>query len=226
MSTIADFNRIDACEKIDAHCVDVSIEAKLDEDNPKLFRLETSWGDSIVDLSPAIKTEETLTTMYLSPDPDPNCLVYEPERGDNICIHGDDFSRIISMHFLKDVDQSQEVTNGIVYMYNDTTNLFEPYDLQAFIDSANLRIRILQEKVQALEQTVNDHEGRLQIIEELLTPPDGTPNGARLAWGNINSYADSSAVVNSSGTATTLDKTHGLYTHALDSTVYGDQIFG
>lgn len=232
MSTISDFNRIEDCDKIDAQCIDSYIEIGLNEETPKLLEAKTSWGDSVVDLSPAVKTEETLTTLYLSPAENPNCLVYEPERGDNICIHGDDLSRIISMRYLKDVAQV-EPTDGIVYMYNEQTNLFEPYDLKAVITNINTAITninaaitSLQNRVTTLETTVANHETRLQTIEALLTPPEGVPSGAKIAWGNINSYSDHNAVVNSSGIVVSLDKSHGLYTHSLNTNVNEDEIFG
>lgn len=232
MSTIADFNRIEDCDKTPAECIDAYVEASLDEDNPKMLKVETPWGNSNVDLSPAVKTEETLTTMYLSPEMSPNCLVYEPERGDNICIHGDDLSRIISMQYLKDVAQTTP-TEGIVYMFDSTTNLFTPYDLKtklANIDTAitniNAAITSLQNRVTTLETTVADHETRLQTIEALLTKPTGAPSSAGVAWSNINLYSDPNAVIDSSGAVTSLDKTHGIYSHNLNTTAYGDEIMG
>lgn len=267
MSDLRDFFQVD-CDKIDAKCVNAYIEASLDENKPTDFMLSTSWGDSIIDLTPAIKAGETLTTMYLSPVGDPSCLVYEPERGDNICITGDALSRIISMTKLRDVDQSTTPLNGDVYMYNSTTNLFSPYDLQGFIntttnniaglqsrmsaaeasisslssrmataegDIANLKSRMsaaetnitnLQTAVSALQTTVSNHASRIAAIEAILAKPAGAPSGATLTWGNINLYSDPNAAISSSGTVTSLDKTHGLYTHNLNSTAYGDEIFG
>lgn len=289
MSTISDFNRIDDCDKIDALCVDASISASLDEAYPNIFKLETSWGDSIIDLTPAVKAAETLTTLYLSPEDDPECLTYEPERGDNICIHGDDLSRIISMKYLKDVDQDNAPFNGSVYMYNGTTNLFQNYDLATKLgnidtsitnlgaavsnlqnrmtvaegnitnlqtrmttaegDITNLKSRMttaegnitnlqsrmqtvegdvatIKQQITALQNTVADHTTRIAAIEALLAKPTGAPSGAKVAWGTINLYADPNAVIDSSGNVTTLDKTHGLYTHNLNNSAYGDDILG
>ena len=226
MSTISDFNRIEDCDKIGARCVAGYVEAKLNEDDPKILEVNTSWGDNEVDLSPAVKAEETLTTLYLSPAESPNCLVYEPERGDNICIHGDDLSRIISMQKLKDVSQLTPVLGGDVYMFDDETDVFEPFDLQTFVDETNAAIANLQARMTTLEQAIANHETRLQTIEALLTPPEGVPSGAKIAWGNINSYSDHNAVVNSSGVVVSLDKSHGLYTHSLNTNVNEDEIFG
>lgn len=220
MSTIADFYHTDDCDKIPAECIDAYVEFTYDPDNePTTVCVSTSWGGDCLDLEPLVKAGETCTTLYLSPDDNPNCLVYEPECGDNICIQGDDLSRIISMQYLKDVDQSTSPSDGIVYWFNGTTGLFEPYDLKTTVTNINTAI-------QNINAAIANHENRLQRIEALLTPPANAPSNAKLTWGTINVYSDSNAVVNSSGTATSLDKTHGLYTHNLNTTVYGDELFG
>ena len=217
MTTINDFNKIDDCDKLDPLCIDAFSEFTLDDST---LCVTTSWGQDCIDIEPVIKAKETLTTLYLSPDENPNCLVYEPERGDNICIHGDDLSRIISMQYLKDVDQSTSPSDGIVYMYNSQTNLFEPYDLKTTITNINTAI-------QNINQTLANHERRLQVIEEKLTPPADAPANVKVVFGNINDYSDPNVVINEgSGTVTTLDKTHGLYTHLLADNAYGDEIFG
>lgn len=232
MSTIADFNRIEDCDKTPAECIDAYAEMYINEDEPLSLKLDTSWGNSEVDLGPAIKAGETLTTLYLSPENNPNCLVYEPERGDNICITGDALSRIISMTKLKDVDQSSSPSVGDVYIYGQN-NLFQPFSLQTFITDTNntlamMRTAItnLQNAVHALQTTVANHETRIAAIEAILTKPTGTPNGAGVVWGNINLYSDPNAVIDNNGNVTTLDKTHGLYTHNLNNTAYGDEIMG
>lgn len=218
MSKIEDFNRIEDCNKIDARCVNAAIEADLDPDLPNIFRLRTSWGNTDIDLTPAVKAAETLTTLYLSPTLNPNCLVYEPERGDNICIHGDDLSRIISMRYLKDVAQVAP-TDGVVYMYNENTHLFEPFDLKTTINNINVAL-------QNIQATLNNHESRLQAIEAKLVPPEGSPSDARVLFGNINIYSDYNAVVDGNGAATSLDKNHGVYGHALANDISYDELFG
>lgn len=222
MSTISDFNRIEDCDKIDPLCIDAYTDFELDPDDPAGLCLHTPWGGDCLDLTSIVKTAETCTTIYLSPDENPNCLVYEPEEkcGDNICIHGDDLSRIISMRYLKDVDQTTPPSDGIVYMYNSQTNLFEPYDLKTTVNNINTAI-------QNINAALANHENRLQIIEEKLTPPADAPDNVKVVFGNINDYSDPNVVINEgSGTVTTLDKTHGLYTHTLASNAYGDEIFG
>lgn len=220
MSTIADFNRIDDCDKIDALCVDAYSDFEFDPDNDTGICLHTPWGGDCLDLEGIVKTAETLTTLYLSPDENPNCLVYEPERGDNICIDGDDLSRIISMQYLKDVSQAAEPSDGIVYMYNSQTGLFEPYDLKTTITNINTAI-------QNLTATVSNWGNRITTLEAKLTPPAGAPDNVSVVFGNINEYSDPNVVISEgSGTVTTLDKTHGLYTHSLSTNAYGDEIFG
>jgi len=222
MSTIEDFNRIDDCNKIDPLCIDAYTDFELDPDNEAGLCLHTPWGGDCLDLTSIVKAAESCTTLYLSPENDPNCLVYEPEEkcGDNICIHGDDLSRIISMTKLKDVDQSTQIGDGNVYVYNSTTGKFEPYNLVQQITNLNTAI-------QNINAAITNLQGRVSSLEEKLTPPADAPANVKVVFGNINDYSDPNVVINEgSGTVTTLDKTHGLYTHTLASNAYGDEIFG
>lgn len=222
MSTVADFNRIDDCNKIDAQCIDAYVDFDFDPDSETGICLHTSWGGMCLDLTEIVKNAESCTTLYLSPDENPNCLVYEPEEkcGDNICIHGDDLSRIISMTKLKDVDQENPISNGDVYIYNSETNLFEPYDITTNIGNINTAI-------QNINAAISNLTNRVIAIEQKLTPPSDAPEGVKVVFGNINEYSDPNVVISEgSGTVTTLDKTHGLYTHTLASNAYGDEIFG
>lgn len=260
MSTISDFNRIDDCDKIDALCVDSYTDFGYDPDNETGICLHTPWGGECLDLTDIVRAAETCTTLHLSPEENPNCLVYEPECGDNICIHGDDLSRIISMRYLKDVKQGEELSAGDVYMYNND-GFFHTFALQDFVTNTNTSISNITARVSAaegnitnlqtrmttaegnitnlntrmgtaegnitnLQTTVGDHETRIAAIEAILTKPAGAPNEAKVAWGTINLYSDHNAVVNSSGVATTLDKTHGLYTHDLNINAAEDELFG
>lgn len=220
MSTVADFNRIDDCDKIDANCIDAFSEVTLDDGG--VLCVETSWDKQCVELEPVVKAFESCTSLYLSPEDNPNCLVYEKEErcGDNDCIDGDDLSRIISMQYLKDVEQTgAEPEDGIVYMYNEETHLFEQYDLKTTINNINTAI-------QNLQAAVTNLQNRVSVIEEKIAPPEGTPSNARIVHGVINIYGDYNAAIDGSGTATSLDKTHGLYSHSLNTNVPNDQVMG
>ena len=222
MSTISDFNRIEDCNKIDPLCIDAYTDFELDPDNDTGLCLHTPWGGDCLDLTSIVKAAESCTTLYLSPDENPNCLVYEPEEkcGDNICIHGDDLSRIISMTKLKDVDQGTAPSDGSVYMYNGQTGMFEPFDLKNFVTNTNTTI-------QNINAAIANWQSRIENIEAKLTPPADAPLDVKVVFGNINEYSDPNVVISEgSGTVTTLDKTHGLYTHTLASNAYGDEIFG
>lgn len=219
MSTISDFNRIEDCNKIAPLCIDAYTDFELDPDNDTGLCLHTPWGGECLDLEGIVKAGETLTTLYLSPEENPNCLVYEPERGDNICIHGDDLSRIISMTKLKDVDQDTQIGNGEVYVYNSTTNKFEPYDLITNITNLNTAI-------QNLEATFSNLQNRISAIEQKLIPPANTPSDVRVMFGNINILSDYNATVDSSGTATTLNRTHGVYGHDANVDMAYDELMG
>ena len=216
MSTISDFNRIEDCDKIDPLCIDAYAELSL---NNSILCLKTSWGEDCIDLSPVVKENETCTTLYLSPEENPNCLVYEPECGDNICIHGDDISRIISMKYLKDVS-SDSLYTGAVYMYNETINKFEPFDLKTALSNLNTLI-------QNIDSSISNLRNRVVNLETKVTPPPDAPEGVGVMFGNINLYSDPNVVIDSgTGLVTTLDKNHGIYSHLLANEEFGDEIFG
>lgn len=222
MSTIADFNRIEDCNKIDPQCIDAYTDFNYDPDSNTGICVHTPWGGNCLDLTEIVKNAESCTTLYLSPDENPNCLVYEPEEkcGDNICIHGDDLSRIIFMQYLKDVSQTTSPSDGIVYMYNEGTGLFEPYDLKTAVGNINTTLG-------NINATLANYENRIRALELKLTPPADAPSDVKVVFGNINEYSDPNVVISEgSGTVTTLDKNHGLYTHTLASDAYGDEIFG
>lgn len=155
------------CNKIDASCINAYLELKLDDQDPSKLILDHSWGETSVDLEPAVKNAETVTHMYLSPAENPVALQYDPERGEPDCINGDDLSRIISLSLLKDVDQVTRPTNGDVLIYRD--GKWYTFNLTAAL------------------KAITD---RLDVIETTLTKPTGIPGNARLVWGNINLYSD------------------------------------
>lgn len=216
MTNADEFNHGKCC-KIDSNCVNAYTDFHLDPDNPTGLCLDTSWGGDCLDLTGIVKAAETVTTLYLSPAEDPNCLVFEREDGQSDCIHGDDLSRIISMTKLKDVDQETAPVNGDVYMYNN--GKWYTFNLQDFVTNTNTAISNLQAAVTSLTNKVNEMYNRWSL-------PNNVPDDAKIMLGNINLYSDTGAVINSSGVATTLDKSHGIYGHGLDIDKAQDEIFG
>lgn len=154
-----------------------------------------------------------MTTLYLSPEDNPNCLVFEREDGQSDCINGDDLSRIISMTKLKDVDQETAPVNGDVYMYNN--GKFYTFNLQQYMDDTAQTIANMQAAIR-----------QLQVLLNYWQVPEDLPSNAKIMLGNINLYSDTNAVINSDGTVQSLDKTSGIYGHDLDVDRTEDEIFG
>lgn len=212
MSNIDDFYHKE-CEKIDPNCIDAYTDFHLDEDNPAGLCIETSWGGDCLDLTSIVKAAETVTSLELTPSNGPTCLSFNREDGQADCIHGDDLSRIISMTKLKDVDQSTAPANGDVYMYNN--GKWYTFNLQQYMDNTAQTISNMQAAIR-----------QLQVLLQYWQVPEGAPADAKIMLGNINLYSDTGAVINSSGVATTLDKSHGIYGHDLDVDKAQDEIFG
>lgn len=207
MTSIDEFYR-NECNKIDAaRCVDAYLKLKLDEENPVNLILESSWGETTVDLTDAIKAGETLTHLFLNPECDePVALQYNPERGEPDCIHGDDLSRIISMQKLKDVDQTKAPVDGDVYIYDN--GKFVTFNLtEALTDIRNTYGDIIQQLMT-----------RISNIENKITRPTGVPDNTRLVWGNINLISDYTNTDN---------RDWGLYTHSTNaaSDIPNDEYF-
>ena len=187
-----EFNYKD-CEKIDGRMVNAYVDAHLDKENPVNFVIETTWGDSIVDLTDAVKAAETVTRMELGS----NAIEYFAEDGHVDCIYGDDLSRIISMQLLKDVDITVPPVDGDVYIYDGSTNKFKTFNLTSALD-------VIGGNITNILGDINNLKSRVTTIEQTLTKPDNVPADVKVAWGNINDYADY--------TGANL-KTSGIYTH-------------
>lgn len=199
------------CEKIDGRQVNAYIEASLNVENPVELDISTTWGDSKVDLTDAVKAAETVTSLELVPADNPTAIQFNREDGGVDCISGDDLSRIISLTKLKDIDQTTPPVDGDVYVYDGATNTFKTYSLSAITsDLATLlqTIQNLQNTIGTLTTRVENLETNMQNINNRLTPPANTPDDVSVVFGNINLYGDS--------TGADL-KTSGLYTH--DTTV-------
>jgi len=225
----ADFPGYEKCEKIDACEVDAYVSLDLDPENPTGVILDSSWGTVRVDLESIVKAGETITHMELVPENNPTAIRYTRESGEVDCITGDELSRIVSMHLLKDVDQTTPPSDGIVYMYNGNTNLFENYDLKTVIGGINATILQIQgtlvnlqnqitaigNRVTTLENKVTTLETKVSDIEGLIYnyPADKT---TKIPRGDINLYSDYT---------NTNSKAHGFFTHNPNTDVANDEYF-
>lgn len=193
------------CEKIDGRMVNAYVDAHLNKENPAELDIESTWGDPTVDLTDAVKAAETVTRMELGS----NAIEYFAEDGHVDCIYGDDLSRIISMHLLKDVDITTPPTDGDVYIYDGNSNKFVTFNLKAYMTSVDNLITNLTARV-------NNLNTRLSAVEVKLTPPANVPSDVKVAFGNINNYGDY--------TNNNL-KTSGIYTHDPNVNKNNDQYF-
>lgn len=213
-----DFFNNKECNKIDPQCINAYFEYDLDPDNPTNLKIDTPWGGKSLDLTSIVKAAETVTTLYIGPEDDPSCLIFEREDGQSDCIHGDDLSRIISMTKLKDVDQDTAPTPGDVYIYG-VDGKFHTFNLGDYIENMNTTINNMNAAITGIQNKVNEMYNRWAL-------PNGVPDDAKIMVGNINLYSDTNAVVNTSGVATTLDKSHGIYGHHLNVDKAQDELFG
>lgn len=207
------------CEKYDATIIDAYVDVALSDTDPTHLILDSSWGTTDLDLTPAIKAGETVTHMYLYPKPedgDAEYLRFDPENGPADCIHGDDLSRIISMQKLKDVDQSTAPYDGGVYQYDEATGKFVLFNLKEFVTAVNNALTTINATLTQYGNRLTNLENRVTAIEAILTPPANAPSNIRLCWGNINSYSDCS---------NTSSRSWGLYTHDLSTTIPNDEYF-
>lgn len=216
MTNIDEFNH-EKCCKTDSNCINAYTDFHLDPENPAGLCLDTSWGGECLDLTGIVKAAETVTALHLSPEVDPNCLEFEREDGQSDCIHGDDLSRIISLTKLKDVDQNTPPVNGDVYIYRD--GKWYTFNLQQFIDDTNTAIGNINAAITQIRNQIAPIINRWQL-------PNQVPDDAKIALCNINLYSDTGAVINSSGVATSLDKSHGIYGHDLNVDKAQDECFG
>ena len=203
-----DFPGYEKCEKIDPCAVDAYVSLDLDPENPTGVILDSSWGTVRVDLESIVKAGETITHMELVPENNPTAIRYTRESGEVDCITGDELSRIISMQLLKDVDQTTPPSDGDVYMYNGTTNLFEPYDLKTVITNLNNALAIINAEITQIKNRLTDIENLIYNY-----PQDKV---TKIPRGDINLYSD---YTNSNS------KAHGFFTHDPSTDVANDEYF-
>lgn len=200
---IEDFNRKECC-LIPGAKVNAYVDISLDPENPTGIILDSTWGTIKLDLLSIVKAGETVTHLRLTE----TGLCYEREDGETEFISGDDLSRVISMHLLKDVDQTTPPSNGIVYMYNDNTNLFEPFDLQTFVDTTNHAIQVINARIQQVEN-------RVSAIENAIYNWDGDKN-TKIPRANINVYGD---------IGNTQNHDWGIFSHDKNTNITNDLYF-
>ena len=205
MTTMANAFNYKDCEKIDGRMVNAYIDSYLDNENPVLLHIDSTWGENVVDLTDAVKAAETITHMELGS----NAIEYFGEDGHVDCVYGDDLSRIISMKYLKDVEQGDTLVDGDIYMYNGNKNLFVKFNLQGYMND-------IGDTITNLNGIINNLRSRVTTLETKLTPPDNAPADVKVAFGNINVYGDY--------TNANL-KTSGVYTHDPTITIANDQYF-
>lgn len=235
------------CKKICGTDVDAFIQLGYDEKFPTHLALYSTWGWSSIDMTPMVKAGETVTTLFLTPEDNPTALQYNKEDGTYDCILGNDLSRIISMHLLADVDQTQTLVAGDVYMWA-ADGIFRTYNLQAFINdtgnnfqNVNNQIQTINNRLTTLEGQVNDVVQRISLLESDYKTFKTTVQN-QLA--TINNRLDaieakltppagvpSNAVlawgnINVLGDYTNTSSTQsGIYTHNPNSPVNNDQYF-
>lgn len=205
MTTMANAFNYKDCEKIDGRMVNAYIDSYLDNENPVLLHIDSTWGENVVDLTDAVKAAETITHMELAS----NAIEYFGEDGHVDCIYGDDLSRIISMKYLKDVEQGDTLVDGDIYMYDGNKNLFVKFNLQGYMND-------IGDTITNLNGIINNLRSRVTTLETKLTPPENAPSDIKVAFGNINVYGDY--------TNANL-KTSGIYTHDPTQTIANDQYF-
>ena len=205
MTTMSNAFNYKDCEKIDGRMVNAYVEAHLDKENPVNLVIESTWGDSVVDLTDAVKAAETVTYMELGS----NAIQYVSEDGHVDCIYGDDLSHIISMHLLKDVDITTPPADGDVYIYDGNKQKFVTFNLNQALSNIN-------DGITNLNSLINNLRSRVVNIEEKLTPPDNAPADVKVAFGNRNVISD---YTNSNM------KVHGIFTHDPTITMDDDTYF-
>lgn len=172
------------CEKLSGVCVDAFADLEYDPTNDQNLVLNTSWGESPLDMQPVVKASETVTHLSLTE----TALQYDNEGTEPDCITGDDLSSIISMHLLKDVDQTATLGVGMAYVWNGTK--FTPQTVGDGGGDASLTSRVSQletsvsllqtsntqlvQEVTALQQSLAALENRVTVLENKETGGETT----------------------------------------------------
>lgn len=254
MTDLEQFSSI-PCPTIDPLKIDAYFTLGLDSVNSSVLKLDTSWGCTSVDLTPAVQAAETITHLFITPE---GSLQYNREDygrdgvedGGVDCITGDELSRIISTRLLKDVDQTQQIKDGMVYMWDGISNLFEPWDLKTFAQNTNdtleqhqsilnvhqAAITNLQTQVENLTKRVSNLETRMTNVENRLTVVEADITDLKQRLSDIegaiyNWPADKTTKIARGsinvygGTTQSVNTSRGIYTHNPNTNVIGDCYF-
>lgn len=165
------------CPTIDANDVNAYFTLDLDPVNTSVLRLDTSWGCTTADLTPAVKASETITHLFLTPSVKPTAIQFnredygrpEAEDGGYDCITGDELSRILTMQLLKDVDQLQQIKDGMVYIFNGVNDLFEPYNLKEFVNDTNTTLTNHTSAITQLEGDVQAIKNNIELLTKRIS---------------------------------------------------------
>lgn len=197
------------CEKIDAKCVNAFTEISLNPDEPTMLTESSSWNDTTVDLTPAVKAAETLTTLKLAPENAPAYLEYVGEDGVPQCIHGDDLSRIISMTKLKDVDQEVAPVAGDVYLYDGTK--FITFNLNQALNNLSTLLNQLTQRVDNLDAITDNHTFLINNLKDRMTNAETniTNLGNRMSTAEDNITSLTNRMGTAEGNITNLQTTVG-----------------
>lgn len=214
MTSVTDFNHYE-CPKIDARDVDAYFDLSLDPADRTKLLFDSSWGRIELDLTPAIKAGETITYLMLDPSDSPTYLRFDREDGGSDCIHGDDLSRIISMKYLKDVDQTTRPSDGDIYVYDGDDNLFHTYAFMTFVNNVIQRLGDLERRMSAAEQSITNFGNRISAIENAIYDWSNDKT-TKIPRGNINIISD---YTNSD------NRTWGIFTHSKNTTIPNDEFF-
>lgn len=215
MVSINSFNAVE-CDKFDPNDIAAYFEQELNPKDPTKLEYKSSWGEGKIDLTPAIKAGETVTELELVTDDGAPYIKYTREDGEFNCIKVDTLNGLMKFLKLQDVNQVIKPKTGDVYIYEETTGTFKPFDLQTFVNTTKLDIRDLQKNLTTLTQAWNALDDRIRALEKKLTPPEGAPSDVSVAFGNRNVYGD----------VTNTDKrTHGVFTHNPNDKLIDDLYF-
>lgn len=162
--------------------------------------IQSSWGDSDVDLAPIVKRAETDTKLDL--DKVQRTIDYYPELylssgGHAGCVYSLCLTTIFGLMHLNEIGDVKVPTphTGETIIYNEETKQWEPYNVVQKIDEINTHLNRIDASISALENRITNVEGRLTNAENSINsisnliynyPADKT---TKIPRSNINIYS-------------------------------------